>query len=389
VLLSDRPYLDYYLANRIIPVRQDIGNLEKHFRRREALYRHLNIFPSTIRGKKVIEFGPGTGDNAVYTAAFRPDLYVFVDANPLSIEHIKTKADSGMLPAASIEYFECDIVSFNTKSEFDFVLCEGIVHTQREPKAFLQHMARVAGPDGIVVATTHSALSLFPEYCRRIFYPIFASEAQDHATLLKRIVSFFQKDLEYLPGMSRLPEDWAQDNIMQPWPDANRVVFTIEDAIVALDDDFDLLGTSPQFIQDWRWYKAIATDPTSINQHAISEARKWSIALLDHRELPSANMQVDGDLELECRAAINRCNVAWRSRRHDDIRSFLEIVDSIAGRLSAFAPRTSNSLRDFSDGVKEMLSGNTSADFGDFRSLFGRAQQYVSFIRKNRTRMAR
>jgi ubiquinone/menaquinone biosynthesis C-methylase UbiE len=382
--LSDRPYLDYYLANKIIPVRQDISDLTKHFRRRQALYRHLNILPLTVRGKKVIEFGPGTGDNAVYTAALRPSLYVFVDANPMSIEHIRKKADSGMLPAGSIEYFEGDVMSFDSPPHFDLVLCEGIVHAQRDPKAFLQHMARVAGPDGIVVATTHSAVSLFPEYCRRIIYPIFASETPERSALLERVVSFFQRDLAFLPGMSRLPEDWAQDNIMHPWPDAEQVVFTIEDAIVALDSDFDILGTSPQFIQDWRWYKAIATDSTSVNQHAIAESRKWSFALLDHRELPAAGVQADTDLELKCREAINRCNVAWRSKKHDDIQNFLEIVDLLTKRLTVSAPRTSKSLHDFSAGVRGMLGGEKWADFGDFRSLFGRAQQYVSFVRRGR-----
>jgi ubiquinone/menaquinone biosynthesis C-methylase UbiE len=381
--MSVRPYLDYYIANKIIPVRQDIADLDKHFRRREALYRHLGILPSAVRGRKVIEFGPGTGDNAIYTASLKPELYTFVDANPLSIAHLRKKGADGWLPAGTVEYVETDVYSFTSAAQYDLVLCEGIVHIQRDPTHFLQHMAHVAAPDGIVVATTHSAISLFPEICRRIIYPIFTRVTPERQPLLRRLVQFFERDLTYLPGMSRLPEDWAQDNIMQPWPDADQVVFTIEDAINALDGEFDLVSTSPRFLQDWRWYKAVAEDPISDNRRAITEAKRWSIGLLDHRIEPHDLQAPDFDLEQACFDAINRCAAAWRSGKDEDIRRFLADVEAISSGLETVSPRTSRSLRDFVAGVNGLLAGQSDADFGDFRSLFGRAQQYVSFIRRN------
>src|SRR5690242_13415063 len=125
-----RPYLDYYVANKIVPVRQNIRDLSKHFRRREALYRHLGIVPAAVRGRRVIEFGPGTGDNAVYTASLMPELYVFVDANPFSIAHLREKTATGQFAADSVECIECDVNSFEDARRFELVLCEGIVHAQ-------------------------------------------------------------------------------------------------------------------------------------------------------------------------------------------------------------------------------------------------------------------
>jgi SAM-dependent methyltransferase len=378
-----RPYLDYYIANKIVPVRQNISDLTKHFRRREALYRHLGIVPAAVRGRRVIEFGPGTGDNAVYTASLMPELYVFVDANPFSIAHLREKTANGLFAADLVECIECDVTSFEDSRTFELVLCEGIVHAQSDPSAFLRRMARSASADGIVVATTHSAISLFPEICRRIVYPILARRDSDRAKVLERLVRFFEPDLKYLPGMSRLPEDWVQDNIMQPWPDPEQLVFTIADAITALECDFDLLSTSPRFLQDWRWYKAIADDPRGFNEQAKSEAARWDLYLFDRRAEPTSPGVEAQDVEEACCRGIRACNLAWSTGEDKMIFAFLEEVSDIAARLEKGLPRTSKSLRDFIAGVRSLQAGDDDADFGDFRSLFGRGQQYVSFIRKH------
>ena len=83
--MSERPYLDYYISNKIIPVRQDISQLESHLKRRSVLYHHLSIPPAAVRSQRVLEIGPGTGDNAIHTASLSPKAYVLVDGNPYSI----------------------------------------------------------------------------------------------------------------------------------------------------------------------------------------------------------------------------------------------------------------------------------------------------------------
>ena len=40
-----RPYVDFYRQEEISPVAQDISDLDRHFQRRQALYRHLGISP--------------------------------------------------------------------------------------------------------------------------------------------------------------------------------------------------------------------------------------------------------------------------------------------------------------------------------------------------------
>ena len=74
------PYIDFYKKHNIAPVSQDISNLEKHFARREALYRSLGLLPAYFRGKALLEFGPGCGHNALFTKSLTPGKYILVDA---------------------------------------------------------------------------------------------------------------------------------------------------------------------------------------------------------------------------------------------------------------------------------------------------------------------
>ena len=80
-----RPFLDYYGANAISPVNQDLSDLALHLERRESLYLALGIVPAFVAGRSVIEFGPGSGHNAIYTSSLRPRRYVLVDANAVGL----------------------------------------------------------------------------------------------------------------------------------------------------------------------------------------------------------------------------------------------------------------------------------------------------------------
>ena len=81
--------VDFYKTNQMSPVNQDISNLQSHFEKRELLFRHLGVPPALLEEKKIIEFGPGNGQNAVFTNSLFPKTYVFVDGNPYSLNTTK------------------------------------------------------------------------------------------------------------------------------------------------------------------------------------------------------------------------------------------------------------------------------------------------------------
>ena len=52
-------FLEFYGAHNISPVRQDINNLDMHYKRREKLYRQCGIPTIAFRDRNILEIGPG------------------------------------------------------------------------------------------------------------------------------------------------------------------------------------------------------------------------------------------------------------------------------------------------------------------------------------------
>jgi ubiquinone/menaquinone biosynthesis C-methylase UbiE len=375
----ERAYLDYYGQNNIIPVRQDTSNLDLHMARRRSLYRHLGLHPSMFRNRSVLEFGPGTGDNALYIASCSPESYVLVDGNPASIRAIEDKLAKGTLPADRVVCRQSDIRAFESDAKFDVVLCEGVVGGQRDTESFLAHVASFVAPEGALVITTMSPTSLLAEACRRVLKPVIAASVPEDR-LLAELVEFFRPDLLSLPGMSRLHEDWVHDNILCPWPE--RFAFTIPEAIATLDRAFDVLGTSPAFLQDWRWYKSIPQHEHSWNAVALAEYERWAGYFLDYRSSPGGGSMPSGAaLDEACNIALRLQHQIWRGAL-DLVPDFVASLQSIRKTIADAMPETARSMGDFLSGLQQLETGNRQAEFGGFRPWFGRGQQYVSFVRK-------
>ncbi len=379
--MAPKAYLTYYGQHGIIPVRQDTSDLKLHLDRRSALYRQLGIPPLTFRSRYILEFGPGTGDNALFLASCAPSRCVLVDGNPASIQAVSEKVAAELLPRDIFECHGSDILDYVDARKFDIVLCEGVVPGQENPKAFLAHVASFASDGGIVVSTTMSAPSVLAEICRRIIKPILAEQTASGENLLDHLTSFFGPDLRSLAGMSRRHEDWVLDNILHPWP--ARMLFTIPEAIDSLEHDFDLLGTSPCFIQDWRWYKAIPRNQRTWNAIAREEYGRWAAYLLDYRIQPGDPMaMISSQLEDLCTTAVEIHDRMWHQNALNELSQFTECLQEIHDVTATPLPQTARAIADFLRGLNGLLEGDQKADFGSFRSWFGRGQQYVSFIRR-------
>jgi ubiquinone/menaquinone biosynthesis C-methylase UbiE len=377
--MSERPYLDYYISNKIIPVRQDISQLESHLKRRSVLYHHLSIPPAAVRSQRVLEIGPGTGDNAIHTASLSPKAYVLVDGNPYSIAATKERlADSrfSFSEIPEIELVECDFFHYHDERRFDLVLCEGIIPGQTEGARFLQHAASFVDIGGLLVITTMSATSVLAEVSRRLLKPVISMRAIGQEDLFGQLQAIFTTHLETLSGRSRVAEDWIRDNILQPWPKS--VVFTMNDAI---GDRFDVYGTSPQLIQDFRWYKTAAVDGVTMNNVARKQWEKWSAIFIDYRADTDKPPGIDSkELEIECLGILMDAHEAWRIEDLSKVESCVGRIARLGEWICPYLPTTAASIRDFVAGAAALIDG-AAFEFPEFKSWFGRGQQYVSFLR--------
>lgn len=373
-----RPYVDFYRQEEISPVAQDISDIGRHFQRRGALYRHLGISPGLVAGKSVIEFGPGSGHNALYTTSLNPSRYVLVDANPLALERTQSLMAQHAAGGVAHEFVESQIEDYETSDRFDIILCEGVLSWQIDPAGLLRKVAHLANPGGLVVITCMDNVGFFAECLRRVVATLILEPGASTAEDIAALVPVFGPQLATLPGMSRSHEDWILDNILFPY---HGRAFSMAKAIEALDPDFDAYGASPQFLVDERWYKNIHGHGRQYNQRASALYRRTLHNHIDGRfNFPPRSEQENLALLAECDAVFELEEAFRVSRSAKTLAEIRERSLRIGETLRTFSGTTANALEDFLALIANGLV-RPPLDFKRFTGWFGQGQQYLSFIK--------
>lgn len=375
-----RPFVDFYSENRISPVAQDISDIGKHFDRRTALYRHLGIAPGLVRGKSIIEFGPGSGYNSIHTSSLKPRRYVLVDGNPAGLESTRDLISEYAAGETEHAVIESMIEEFETDERFDIVLCEGVIPLQLNPKGFLQHVAKFARPGGLVAITCMDNVSQFSEVMRRVVGTLLVHPDASVSEKLKILRPVFQPHLDTLSGRSRLVDDWILDVIINPWLGSQ---LSIADAIETLDNEFDVYGVSPSFMSDWRWYKQIHGDDAAYNERAINAYYANLHNFIDYRFTWDARPEQPNQEMLAICDSLFDAEKRFRTDR--DVVMLVGIRGALA-KLSTlvreFSSETASAIDNYSVAIDAYLDGGSLGNLRRFAPLFGRGQQYLSFIRR-------
>ena len=378
--MATRPFVDFYRENRVSPVTQDISDRVRHFERRAALYRHLGVPPRLVRGASVIEFGPGSGFNSIFTSALSPRRYVLVDGNPTGLSACQALlAEQGAAETEHV-FVESLIEDYATDERFDLVLCEGVIPMQLDPRGFLRRVAALTAPGGVLVITCMDSVSQFAELMRRIIGALLVEPEAPTAAKLATLRPLFDQHLNTLAGRSRLTDDWILDVIIQPWIGA---MLSVGDAIEALDDGFDVHGASPHFLTDWRWYKDIHGDDPGHNRAGIDSYHRNLHNLLDYR---STHPPVDEDHN---RAVLGVCDELLALEQRFQGARDRDALAAIHGKLTELVPMiaghsadTAGAITDLAAAFDGQLASGRLGELGRFAALFGRGQQYLSFIRR-------
>jgi SAM-dependent methyltransferase len=371
-----RAFVDYYSERNISPVKQDISDRERHFGRRASLYRFLGIPPLYVEGARVLEFGPGTGDNALYTASLRPVRYVLVDGNPRGVDETRAVMASTGLPDTSV--VQSYVEDFTTDERFDLVLAEGLIPFQNDPIGFARHIASFVRPGGVLVVTCVDSASAIGEIGRRLLANRIAPPSLPYADRRALLAPVFAPHLATLEGMSRSVEDWVDDNIAQP---LTGKLYSMVDAIESLGPDgFVVAGSSPQFLTDRRWYKQLFGEERAFNERAIQSYYRNVANFLDYREtLDDHDVELGQQLLRSC-DALHAAMLADDAGQASGLPAAVAHLNEIAALVEPVAAGTAASLR----ALVTALGGEdaTAAATSAFSTHFGRGQQYLSLVRE-------
>ena len=376
--MPEYPYIDFYKANGISPVGQDITDLERHFQRRDSLYRFLGVPPSFVKGRSVVEFGPGSGHNALFTLSLEPARFLLVDGNPKGLSDTRALLSNGRFETYRWELIESLFETFDSDERFDLVLAEGFLPHQPDPQALLRRLARFVQPGGVLVITTVSPASVLSETLRRLIRTTLVAPNAPAAQQLPILRQVLGPHLANLPGMSRSVDDWLLDNIVQPFGHAQ--LLTVPQAITALADDFDVYGASPHFMTDSRWYKNVHGEDRGFNANVTACYRSIVANLLDHRS-SAVSLSAAAGQALE-----EACGKLWRHMQAVEARGTVArapetslFVQDIASAIKGYLPQTASAL---DEAASFLLDRMDYEAMSQFPALWGRGQQYVSFIRR-------
>src|SRR5205809_422357 len=376
--------LDFYRRHQISPVRQNIQDLRAHFGRRAALYRHLGLLPGFLRGRTVLEIGPGSGFNSIYTASLEPSRYVLVEPNPRGVGDIRQLFSNYPDLAGRIELVSASADEFDPSEPFEFVFCEGMLALAGvpDPARLLRTVARNTAPGGVLVITCIDAVSQLSEVLRRFVAQWLIDPADDLDDQAKQLLPVFSPHLSTLTGMSRRHDDWIVDNLLNPA--SIGPLLSIADAVATLHGEFDVFGGSPRFLTDWRWYKTVRSESDCFNDLAVADYWANVHNLLDYRELrPPRDPVENRRLYAACAALRGAVHDYERERNRGSLAVVVSGLESIATSVCAFSTTTADAIAGVTAILRRpSLDATAVGTDSDFAAWFGRGQQYLSFSRR-------
>jgi 16S rRNA G527 N7-methylase RsmG len=378
-----KPFVDFYNRHGVIPVGQNLDDLGNFVFRRNFLYTRLGAPLRQFRDRRVIEFGPGGGFNAVATSIYQPELYVFVDATRASLIELAEKKACGRFQAGNVEIIESNIFDYSDDRKFDYVIIEGAICGQAEPEKMLRHVSSFVDDGGILITTTTSAASVLSEICRRLLRVQISRENESFEWKIRCASGIFDSHLKNLGASTRSTEDWVTDMIFHDWHHG-KYVFTLVDAAAALEDEFDFYQSLPCFLTDDRWYKKVVPGSQRSSELLTQQYPAFAAALIDNRISLGKVMKIEKDLgfvESLSRLACEAHDRIVESASYDNLDEFLRIILELRNSLPAEFEPTATAIDDFVTSICRFIDGSGTVEFHDFKKWWGRGQQYASFIR--------
>ncbi|BAZ91318.1 hypothetical protein NIES932_28250 [Raphidiopsis curvata NIES-932] len=375
-MTQDHAFVTFYSNHKVSPVAQDITDLEKHFQRRDSLFRSLGIPPSMVNGLSVIEFGPGSGHNAVFTASLSPSKYVLVDGNTLGLTQTKEKLDQ--LNFKNYQIINSLFLDYVSDEKFNLVWAENCIPHQSDPLLILRYLSNFTQLSGIFVATTISPISYLSETIRRLLFNVCITTQTSLQSSLHILRPYLSAHLGNLKGMSRPVDDWIIDNILHPLE--QRQLLTVPEVVETLCNEFDFYASSPRFTTDWRWYKEIVGEDRKFNTYAINSYYQLNINLIDYRYTFEPQPSEFGQELEDC------CSTTWylmcQIQQGDSSKwqPFFDKLAEISTMIDKISPNTALSIVEASQYLQD--GAPLDRELKAFPKWWGRGTQYLSLIRK-------
>lgn len=255
--------LQYYQENDFNPVPISLGTGKEwkiHLEKRRNLYEnHLGIPFHLLAGKKILEFGCNSGENALVAASFGADL-TLVEPNEKALTRLRTLFERFNLTKQISAIYPQSIGSFIAREDYDLIIAEGFIYTLPDKEKILKKICSLLKQGGIGVISFNDRYGIFLEMLRRTMLRRFLElsghtvQAEPFSEAAAR--SFFYDDFSELHS-SRPFTAWWKDTLINPFVEPAKF-WSYGDLLPLLhESNCYFYGSSPLWhtTNHWQWYK--------------------------------------------------------------------------------------------------------------------------------------
>lgn len=356
---------EFYNNLDILPVEQVDFRKRKFAHRRINLLLDLGIHPANIRGKNLLIFGPGSGQNETVLFKFKPKSMTLVDNSQIAL-----RKNQDFYKSKKVKIIKNKIELFKSTQQFDLVWVEGVLSHNQKPHDLFKSVISNLNQACIGVVTTVDSISWFSDIMRKIIFLI--EFKSGYPKNKDKVLNFYSKQLKYLPNRTRSTLDYFNDNIFQSFENSD--LFTFID-LLSYKKDIILYKSTPNFNLDFEWYKNKVINYPS-NQSRLNMYYRTNINLISSKiELKITSVNFGVELE-------NCCNEIWllHKRLNRDVSVLEKVIDqlTILQKLLKKEIFVSEAISE----IKGYFMGKIYLnELKLFNSFWGRGQQYHSFIK--------
>lgn len=256
------PLSDYYNSIQLSPVEHDIGNTMSfllHEKKRKNLLGFYLKLPMTFWGNlNVLEFGPGSGENATVAAKYGAK-FTFVEPLPYLIDKLQGKFKQLGLQDSIETIHNNTLENFETNERYPLVMAEGFVQFLDAPGASIRKMMTYVAPEGFLVISVVHPSGTFIEFVKKVLLMrmIALEDAKTHAEESACAAALFLEDFEKI-NHSRGFESWIRDTVLNPVY-RNSTFIGLDECMRELPNDCYLYSSWPNYINsdDLVWHKTV------------------------------------------------------------------------------------------------------------------------------------
>lgn len=256
------PLAQYYNSIKLSPVEHDLTGTESlrvHQRKRQNLLENYLKMPARLwRDGDVLEFGPGSGENAAILAYYGARL-TLVEPLDYLIQKLQANFQKLGLQDHLQEIHLQSLEQFESSRRYEFVVAEGFIHFLVDKPATVRKLCSLVAPEGFLLVSVVHPSGTFIEFFKKALLDrmirqcgaVTPERRMENAKLL------FYEDFQKT-SHSRSFESWIGDTLLNP---LYRMVNFLDLAqiLASAPDDFQLYSAWPNCMSfdDLRWHKMI------------------------------------------------------------------------------------------------------------------------------------